>query len=180
MGFRELAWVSAVPWNRGGEDYQDPEADGDRPEFNVKHGPGRRLTEAEAVGIAAQEVQTLIHKAHLRRADFERHGYTDRCAGCSAILRGLHVQPHSDQCRQRIEKLLEVDVRIKNAKVRLEERGKRVRGEPNGEQIDIKKAQLDDLEAQAMSENGQAKLGEIYSKYLAIYTEWKAEDRTET
>ena len=127
------------------------------------------------MGIAAQEVQKLVHKAHLRRADFERHGYTDRCAGCSAILRGLHVQPHSDQCRQRIEKLLEDDVRVKNAKVRLEERGKRVRGEPNGEQVDIKKAQLDDLGAQAMSENDQSRLGEVYSKYRAIYTEWKAE-----
>ena len=36
-----LAWVDMVPWNRG---QGDTEADGDVPEFDVKSGPGRKLT----------------------------------------------------------------------------------------------------------------------------------------
>ena len=39
-----LEWITVVPWNRGGG---DKEADGDLPEFDVKIGPGRQLTEEE-------------------------------------------------------------------------------------------------------------------------------------
>ena len=45
-----LEWVMGVPWNRGNG---DRDADGDLPEFDVKKGPGRRLTEEEK-----QEIQT--------------------------------------------------------------------------------------------------------------------------
>ena len=37
-----LQWVATVPWNKGNG---DKEADGDMPEFDVKAGPGRNLTE---------------------------------------------------------------------------------------------------------------------------------------
>ncbi len=36
-----LAWVTAVPWNKG---RGDPDADGDAPSFDVSKGPGRQLT----------------------------------------------------------------------------------------------------------------------------------------
>ena len=39
-----LEWVQVVPWNSGQE---DDEADGEMPEFDVKQGPGRRLTPGE-------------------------------------------------------------------------------------------------------------------------------------
>ena len=39
-----LAWVQCVPWNVGRD---DAEADGELPEFDVKHGPDRRLTPGE-------------------------------------------------------------------------------------------------------------------------------------
>ena len=119
-----MAWVEAVPWNRG---RGDKEADGDLPDFDVKHGPGRRLTTEEMQEIATNENPKIIHKAHLRKADFEKYGFTDRCPGCSAILRGLHVQPHSQACRSRMETHLETDVRVKNAKARLQERARRSR-----------------------------------------------------
>ena len=69
------------------------------------------------------EAPKIVHRAHHRKADFEKRGFTDRCPGCTAILRGLHVQPHSQACR-RMETKLEKDVRIKNAKVRLQERAR--------------------------------------------------------
>lgn len=39
---------------------------------------------------------------------------------------GLSVQPHSQGCRQRIEEALAMDIRVKNAKNRMQERGRRV------------------------------------------------------
>ncbi len=41
------------------------------------------------------------------------------------MLRVLHALPHADHCRRRMEKNLEEDARIKNAKVRMAERSKR-------------------------------------------------------
>ena len=41
-GAGNLEWVTGVPWNRGNGDRN---ADGDLPEFDVKGGPGRQLTE---------------------------------------------------------------------------------------------------------------------------------------
>ena len=116
---KNLELVTRVPWNRGNA---DKNADGDFPEFDVKKGPGRQLTEEEQRGIVTSEAPRIIHKAHLRKDDFEKHGFTDRCPGCSSLLRGLQVQPHSVGCRARMDKLLEKDVRITNAKARLQER----------------------------------------------------------
>ena len=120
-----LAWVQSVPWNAG---RSDTEADGDLPELDVKHGPGRRLTPGEVGEVMTKESQDIVHRAHLRRADFDRFGFTDRCAGCSAMMRGLKLQPHAEHCRHRLEKLLEDDSRIKNAKARLSDEGRRIIG----------------------------------------------------
>ena len=80
-------------WNwRGG----DKEANGDLPEFDVKKGRGRRLTEEEKQDFMRDEAPRTIHRAHLRRADFDEHGFTERPPGCSAILRGLHVKQDGD------------------------------------------------------------------------------------
>ena len=43
---------------------------------------------------------------YLSRRDFEKHGYTDGCAGCSAIRRGVRGQAHNTVCRRRIMKEL--------------------------------------------------------------------------
>ena len=87
-----LEWITVVPWNRGGG---DKEYDGDLPEFDVKNGPVRQLTEDEKQDIMRDEAPQIIHRAHFRQSDFDNHGYTDRCPVCSAILRGLHVQHHT-------------------------------------------------------------------------------------
>ena len=97
-----LEWVRAVPWNKGKE---DEEADGDIPEFDVRQGPGRTLTPGEREEIATQETANIVHRAHLTKQDFEKFGFTDRCPGCSAIIRGLRVQPHTETCRRRMENI---------------------------------------------------------------------------
>ena len=80
-----LQWVATVPWNKG---IGDKEVDGDMPEFDVKAGPGRNLTEEEKADIVSGEAPRIVHRAHLRKTDFEKHGFTDRCPGCSAIFAG--------------------------------------------------------------------------------------------
>ena len=182
-----LEWVTMVPWNRGAA---DKEADGDLPEFDVKQGPGRKLTEEEKREISTNEAPKIVHKAHLRKADFDKHGYTDRCPGCSAILRGLHLQPHSPACRERIEKELSTDIRIKNAKVRLQERVKRkTEEEEEGEkttekgdkvEVDVKKRRLDELEDQAMREENPEKLSELFEEYRREYIKVRESEDEET
>jgi hypothetical protein len=56
-----LAWIRADPWNRGRD---DADVDGEVPEFDVKAGPGRRLTSGEMEDIAAQEDKGIVHRAH--------------------------------------------------------------------------------------------------------------------
>ena len=62
-GGTHLEWITVVPWNRGGG---DKEPDGDLPEFDVKKGPGRQLTEEEKQDIMRDEAAQIIHRAHLR------------------------------------------------------------------------------------------------------------------
>ncbi len=74
-----------MPWKNMGTD--DAKADGEVLEFDFKHGPGTRLTAGEMEEIKTQVQPKIIHWAHLEKADFEKYGITDRCGGCSALLR---------------------------------------------------------------------------------------------
>ena len=162
-----MEWITMVPWNRGGA---DKEADGDLPEFDVKKGPGRQLTEEEMKDITTSEAPRLTHRAHLRKADFDKHGYTDRCAGCSAMLRGLHVQPHSRECRARMEEILKSDVRIKNAKARMQERTMKVKADSDEKGVMAKRRKLEEIEDQTMREEDPEKLADLFEKYRVEYT----------
>ena len=161
-----LPWVATVPWNTGAN---DKDADGDLPEFDVKKGPGRQLTEEEKHEIATNEAPKITHRAHLRKANFDKHGYTDRCLGCSAILRGLHIQPHSPECRQRIEGALASDIRVKNAKVRMQERAAKVKADPKEQGDGAKRRKLEDIEDQAMKEEDLDKLAKLFEQYRVEY-----------
>ena len=150
-----LECVRAVPWNRGEE---DEEADGDIPEVDVKQGPGRTLTPGEREEIATQETANIVHVAHLTKQDFEKFAFTDRCPGCSAIIRGLRVQHHAETCRRRMEKHLEDDLRVKNETLRLSERSRRLR-EEQGPEVDHKKRKLDHIEDAVINEDDFSTIG---------------------
>ena len=166
-----LDWVTVVPWNTG---RQDSEVDGELPEFDVKQGPGRILTPAEMEDVATKRVPWIVHRAHLRRADFEKHGYTDRCAGCSAMIQGRRVQPHASHCRRRMEKVLENDLRVMNARARLKERSRMLQEETVCGQDSAKKQRLDDIEEQAMQEEDPEKLAALFEEYRKEYTEGRS------
>ena len=98
-----LAWVQHVPWNLGKD---DRDAEG---EVEIHASPGERLSPDDIVKIIEKEASPhqLPHRPHRFKADFERHGCTDRCPGCSAMLRNMHTQPHSDACRARMDTCLQ-------------------------------------------------------------------------
>ena len=171
-----LQWVKTVPWNKG---EGDREADGLLPEYDVKAGPGRQLTSEEKEDIKTSQAPKIVHRAHLRKDDFEMHGYTDRCPGCSAILRGLKTQPHTAQCRSRMEQKLEKDVRIRNAKIRLKEVSQRQRDEKKDqedEEQQAKKRRLQEIEDQAMIEEDPDKLAMLFELYRAEYFRSRTEE----
>ena len=61
----------------------------------MKHGPASRLTAAEIEEIVTKPSLNIIHRAHLQKDDFKKQEYMERCGGCSAMLRGMRPQPHS-------------------------------------------------------------------------------------
>lgn len=70
------------------------------------------MMEQEKQGIFTHDAQKMVRQASFRKADFEKHGLTGRCAGCSAILRGTQIQRHSGAFRGRMEQLLEASARV--------------------------------------------------------------------
>jgi hypothetical protein len=158
-----LSWIQSVPWNMGVE---DKAADGDIP--FIQHGPGTRMKpeemdEIRTMGAAVSAPRSMP----LNKTDFEKFGYTDRCAGCSSILRGMKRQHHSEDCKMRMEKLLQGDARLENSKRRLQEYQTRAAGE-------LKRGKLDELEEKAMTETDPEKLKEIYKQYQMEYMDKRA------
>ena len=110
------------------------------------------------------EAPRITHRAHLRKADFGQHGYTDRCP---AILRGLNDQPHTAQYRNRMETAMASDIRVKCAKAGIQERFTKMKGSPNEIPDTAKRKKLEDIEDQAMKEEDLTKHAELLrNEYL--------------
>ena len=84
------------------------------------------------------------------------------------MLRNLRPQPQTNDCRDRVEGILSADIRVKNAKARIQERGTKVKtgnlADNNGDQDNGKRRRLDELKDQAMMEEDPAKLNDIFEK----------------
>ena len=97
----------------------DKERDGVASEFEFKNGPGARMKDEEVEKVIGRgPTDRAPHPAHVGKKDFDVHGYTDRCPGCSTILRGVKLQPQSDQCKKNMAEVLQGDARVENAKRR--------------------------------------------------------------
>jgi hypothetical protein len=70
-----------------------------------------------------------------------------------------------------LEGILEKDIRIKNAKARLQERGMKLKagGGATTDDTNTKRRRLDDLEDQAMAEEDPEKLKKIFEEYRREY-----------
>ena len=99
-----------MPWSTGGN---DPNAEGEQSSFDFKAGPGVRMSAQDIEGVLIRDASAhqLPHRTHRFKKDFEAHGYTDRCPGCSAMLREMHPQPHSDACRIRLDACMQQTAR---------------------------------------------------------------------
>ena len=42
----------------------------------------------------------------MKATDFETHGYSDNCEGCSRLQAGMDARPHTETCRARLEEEL--------------------------------------------------------------------------
>jgi len=133
-------------------------ADVDLPDFDMKKGPGQQWTETEMEEIKTNETPRIMHRAHLRRGAFDKHGNTDKCAGCSTLARGVHIQPNLPECRSRMEKLLGTDISMQNVKARLSERDAKVKANDPTDDDKNKRRRIDHFEDKAMKEDDPVKL----------------------
>ena len=103
-----IAEVSGVPW-RISED--DKEVDGERlPTVTrvMQDEDVRRVKET----MGEEEVPRSFA---ITKEDLAKHGYTDGCAGCKAVLRGVARQGHTPACRRRMEGAMAGEEKVKSA-----------------------------------------------------------------
>ena len=53
-----------------------------------------------------EEHEAVPRRMYISKDDVEIHGYTQRCPGCVAILRGTANQTHNEGCRKRLEEAM--------------------------------------------------------------------------
>lgn len=54
----------------------------------------------------------------ITQKDLDEHGFTEGCAGCSAVLKGLQRQKHSEECRRRLAAEMKEATKVKDARKR--------------------------------------------------------------
>ena len=106
---KALDWVKFVPWALG---EKDNAAADDIPD-SVQSGPAREFTKEELGSVKARP--TRSHPSlQMKQEHCDEFGYAHRCPGCSARLRGLARQAHSDSCKARFSQLLETKAFLEN------------------------------------------------------------------
>ena len=62
------------------------------------------------IEVTARQEEKRARRVYLKAEDFELHGYTEGCDGCSRLKTGgMDARPHTETCRTRIEEELEKD-----------------------------------------------------------------------
>ena len=108
-----LKLVAGVPWRHSDE---DPKMDGEAMQM-------RPLTEQEKKDIEERREwrETVPKRFGIRMKDVEDFNPTMGCKKCETQLKGGHRRPHTEACRQRFEKLLGGDERVKMSRLRVDE-----------------------------------------------------------
>ena len=65
--------------------------------------------------------QKVLVRFMIKREDLEKQGFTKRCPGCKAILRGTARQGHSEQCRARLTEATKLEETVIKNDVRFNE-----------------------------------------------------------
>ena len=69
----------------------------------------------------AKEAEVMPTRFFIKKADLEKHGYTARCPGCVAILRGTARQGHSEGCRTRLAHEMRDEKKVRDSQVRFDD-----------------------------------------------------------
>ena len=114
-----------VPWNSGDG---DKAAHGDLPEFDVKKGPGRQLTDEEKQDITRDEAPRVIHREHTFGGPISTNMATR--VGAQGVRRSREDYKGNNTL-QSVETAPSSDIRVKNAKARMKERSAKMKSSPN-------------------------------------------------
>ena len=94
----------------------------------------------------------MPRRVDIEKKDYEEHGYTSRCPGCSAMLKGKTRQRHNEACRNRMEEMLKDTEKMKKWKRTTDEvLGKMV--ENADDEQKKKKARMEKKDDEDMAEN---------------------------
>ena len=104
-----LKFIGGVPWRMS----QEKGGDGEdlKAEVTIMDKDYRER-------IQKDEHEAVPRRMYIAKDDVEVHGYTQRCPGCVAILRGTANQSHSVGCRKRLEEAMRGRRRRKEQKGR--------------------------------------------------------------
>ena len=94
--------VGGVPWKTS-----DDDEDADGPALKGKaeaNDPEQPKVDEELKGIPEAELPP--RRFTIFKKDLETYGYTKGCRGCTTAVRGMTMQPHNDECRDRIGKAM--------------------------------------------------------------------------
>ena len=144
-----LELVVGVPWRTS---ETDPQVDGEPLEV-IR--PGPRIAEEDK-----ERGQEAVPRSFwITKADMEEHGYSARCPGCTAVLRGRNRQGHSTGCRKRFEELLRGTDKYKRAEGKFEEFLAKTL-EKEDEMREKKRARREDEEATTLAKSEVQRRGE--------------------
>ena len=79
----------------------------------------RRPVEVESKAEDVAEAGRGLQRFPIRKGDLETHGYTKGCGGCRTALRSAkHNQKHTQECRERLEKAVQGEDKVRESKKR--------------------------------------------------------------
>ena len=95
-----LEKIQGVPWK------WNPDSDDAPRELRL-----RWLSDSEkdASATGLGDYHGVVYRMRLKREDFFRHGFTEGCPGCRALLAGGAARGHHDACRSRMETAISAD-----------------------------------------------------------------------
>jgi hypothetical protein len=113
--------ICGSPWklNIAGREDQSKEA-AETDDSNVRF---MTEEEKEAGAEIPEEDEVRPGRVRLMKEDYLEHGFTKGCRGCKALINKQRSQAHSEECRIRMEKVLESNEIGKERKRKADDRG---------------------------------------------------------
>ena len=93
-------WIIGVPWMKSPT---DPKADGEAPILRPTTTTSTPTTTQETVGERMILREPPPRRMSITKEDLEQFGYSARCKGCKAAIKGQYSGAHSEECRRRLE-----------------------------------------------------------------------------